>query len=46
MIIILFNILLHRAEADEIVARKINRQVQDEVRRDEAVRELEDEVSV
>lgn len=35
---------IFRAEADEIVARRINRQVQDEVRRDEVVRALEDEV--
>ncbi|XP_025081739.1 eukaryotic translation initiation factor 5B-like isoform X2 [Pomacea canaliculata] len=32
-----------QAEADEIVARKVNRQLQDEARRREAVRELEDE---
>ena len=35
---------IFRAEADEIVARRINRQVQDEVRRDEVVRAIEDEV--
>ncbi|XP_076451256.1 uncharacterized protein LOC143287197 [Babylonia areolata] len=32
-----------QAEADEIVARRINRQVQDEVKRDEMVRAIEDE---
>lgn len=32
-----------QAEADEIVARRINRQVQDEVRRDETIRVMEDE---
>lgn len=36
--------MMCRAEADEIVARKVNRQLQDEARRREAVRELEDEV--
>ncbi|KAL8587339.1 hypothetical protein ACOMHN_045586 [Nucella lapillus] len=32
-----------QAESDEIVARRVNRQVQDEVRRDEVIREIEDE---
>ncbi|XP_070207936.1 uncharacterized abhydrolase domain-containing protein DDB_G0269086-like [Littorina saxatilis] len=32
-----------QAEADEIVARRVNRQIQDEARRTEVVREIEDE---
>jgi hypothetical protein len=43
--IVLFKSLL-RSEADEIVARRYNRMVQDEVRRDEIVREIEDEVQL